>query len=340
MATTLQKSRVDWVDCAKGLTIILVVMMHSTLGVQVAMGTTGVMGEVVQFARAFRMPVFFLVAGLFLERTIESPWRTYFDKKILHFAYFYVLWSVIQLGLKFGIGGGNHPVHLQDFLLIPIKPYGTIWFIYILPLFFLITRLAKNLSPLTLIIVAVILNVIPIHTGWIVLDEFAHWYVFFLIGYICAPMVFALTRTAKEHPTIVIGAAFAFAAINICAMQSGLQEAPGLGLVLGIAGAAAVICLCSLFPGTWLGTGLRFCGERSLAIYLAFFLPMAASRIVIVKLGIVSDVDLAAALVTLSAIIGPLGLYYVAQFTPLRFLFNRPRIFRFKPMPEKSYSPA
>ena len=34
-------SRVDWVDYAKGICIILVVMMHSTLGVEKAMGETG-----------------------------------------------------------------------------------------------------------------------------------------------------------------------------------------------------------------------------------------------------------------------------------------------------------
>ena len=35
---TPQASRVDWVDYAKGICIILVVMMHSTLGVEQAAG--------------------------------------------------------------------------------------------------------------------------------------------------------------------------------------------------------------------------------------------------------------------------------------------------------------
>ena len=32
--------RLDWVDCCKGICIILVVMMHSTLGVEKALGST------------------------------------------------------------------------------------------------------------------------------------------------------------------------------------------------------------------------------------------------------------------------------------------------------------
>ena len=58
--------RVDWVDYAKGFCIIMVVMMHSTLGVEAAAGETGWMHHVVEFARPFRMPDFFLISGLFL----------------------------------------------------------------------------------------------------------------------------------------------------------------------------------------------------------------------------------------------------------------------------------
>ncbi|MDQ3560094.1 MAG: acyltransferase family protein, partial [Pseudomonadota bacterium] len=74
-------NRVDWVDVAKGICIIMVVMMHSTLGVEKAMGETGWMGYAVEFARPFRMPDFFLIAGLFLAARINAPWRLYLDRK-------------------------------------------------------------------------------------------------------------------------------------------------------------------------------------------------------------------------------------------------------------------
>ena len=37
---TPQASRIDWVDVAKGFCIVMVVMMHSTLGVEKAAGET------------------------------------------------------------------------------------------------------------------------------------------------------------------------------------------------------------------------------------------------------------------------------------------------------------
>ena len=46
------------------------------------------------------MPDFFLISGLFLASRIDRPWRDYLDSKVLHFAYFYVLWMTIQAVTK------------------------------------------------------------------------------------------------------------------------------------------------------------------------------------------------------------------------------------------------
>ena len=86
--TTSNAVRIDWVDYAKGICIVLVVMMHSTLGVEAARGREGWLHDVVEFAKPFRMPDFFLISGLFLARVIDRDWRTYLDRKVVHFALF------------------------------------------------------------------------------------------------------------------------------------------------------------------------------------------------------------------------------------------------------------
>jgi Acyltransferase family len=55
--------RVDAVDYAKGICIVMVVMMHSVLGVEKAADQTGFMHMFVMFAKPFRMPDFFLISG-------------------------------------------------------------------------------------------------------------------------------------------------------------------------------------------------------------------------------------------------------------------------------------
>jgi uncharacterized membrane protein YcfT len=96
----LDRERVAWVDYAKGFCIVMVVMMHSTLGVEQAAGAPSWMGAIVAFAKPFRMPDFFLISGLFLVRVIDRDWRDYLDRKVVHFAYFYALWVTIQFAFK------------------------------------------------------------------------------------------------------------------------------------------------------------------------------------------------------------------------------------------------
>ena len=100
MTSGIKRERVDWVDYAKGICIILVVMMHSTLGVEKAAGELSWLNGFIEWARPFRMPDFFLISGLFLASRIDRPWRQYLDTKLVHFAYFYILWMTIQFAMK------------------------------------------------------------------------------------------------------------------------------------------------------------------------------------------------------------------------------------------------
>ncbi|TIP38714.1 MAG: acyltransferase, partial [Mesorhizobium sp.] len=59
-------NRMPWVDTAKGLSIILVVMMYSAYNTGEYTGSVGFLHYVIGFATPFRMPEFFLISGLFL----------------------------------------------------------------------------------------------------------------------------------------------------------------------------------------------------------------------------------------------------------------------------------
>ena len=194
--------RIDWVDYAKGICIVLVVMMHSVLGVEAATGQTGFMHVLVAFAKPFRMPDFFLISGLFLAVVIDRDWRTYLDRKVVHFAYFYLLWVTIQFGFKapsFAAESGWAHVglmYLQSF----IEPFGTLWFIYLLPVFFVVCKATRRMPPLLIWAVAALLEAAHISTGWTVIDEFAARFVYFYSGYWLAGYVFAWSDRARARP--------------------------------------------------------------------------------------------------------------------------------------------
>src|SRR5665213_1465281 len=179
-------ARVAWVDYAKGFCIIMVVMMHSTLGVEKAAEATGWMTYVVAFAKPFRMPDFFMISGLFLSRVIDRDWRTYLDKKVFHFAYFYAVWLTIQFAFKAPqIAGDRGAAEIvRAYALAFIDPFGTIWFIYLLPIFFVLTKALRGVSPWPILIAGAILQMANVHTGWVIPDEFALRFVYFYAGYV------------------------------------------------------------------------------------------------------------------------------------------------------------
>src|SRR6201987_2944454 len=203
---TKSTGRVDWVDFAKGICIVMVVMMHSVLGVELAAGRTGFMHAVVMFAKPFRMPDFFLISGLFLALVIDRDWRTYLDRKVVHFAYFYVLWVTIQFGFKPpGFAAEHGWAHVgHEYLLSFIEPFGTLWFIYLLPIFFIVIKLTRRVPAILIFGIAVLLESAHVATGWTAIDEFCARFVYIYSGYILADYVFALSDRARAHPALAL----------------------------------------------------------------------------------------------------------------------------------------
>lgn len=340
-AMTGASERVDWVDYAKGFCIVFVVMMHSTLGVEAAAGQEGWMHDVVAFAKPFRMPDFFLISGLFLARVIDRDWTTYLDRKVVHFAYFYVLWVTIQFAFKapglmvshgaLGVAG----LYLQAY----VEPFGTLWFIYLLPIFFVITKLTRNVSPVAIWVLAAGLEIATIETGWTVIDEFASRFVYFYTGYTLATRIFGFAAGVQRRPSLAAGGLVLWGLVNHAFVVRGWSELPLVSLGLGLLGATAVVSISALMAKVDIFAALRWAGENSIVIYLAFFLPMAASRAVLLKTGYL-DVGTVSLLVTAAGVVTPLLFFLLVRRTKLRFLFERPAMFRLQPRPRMALQPA
>lgn len=336
------KPRVDWVDYAKGFCIVMVVMMHSTLGVEAAAGRESWMHYLVAFAKPFRMPDFFLISGLFLARVIDRDWRNYLDKKVVHFLYFYVLWVTIQFAFKapgFLVQGGVLGV-AEQYALAFIEPFGTLWFIYLLPVFFVVTKLTRRVPPLLIFVVAAALEIAPIHTGWIMIDEFAARFVYFFAGYWLATHFFTFARMVQDNPAVAVVGLGVWALINGTLVFAGYGDLPLVSLALGFVGAAAVVTVAALLARVnWLSV-LRYAGENSIVAYLAFFLPMAATRAVLLKTGVVPDLGLVALIVTAMGVVMPLVFHALIRKTRANFLFLRPAAFRLDGVRKAQLQPA
>jgi len=325
--------RVDWVDYAKGICIVMVVMMHSVLGVELAAGQTGFMHVLVAFAKPFRMPDFFLISGLFLPLVIGRDWRTYLDRKVVHFAYFYVLWVTIQFGFKAPAFAAETSWGHAGFLYLEsfIEPFGTLWFIYLLPIFFVVTKLTRKITPLAIWAVAAALEMAHVVTGWTVIDEFCARFVYFYSGYLFADTVFALADRARAEPARALAGLALWVIVNGGLVAMGYSEWPLVSLMLGLSGACAIVTFGTLLARMrWLNF-LRFCGEHSIVIYLAFFLPMASMRTLLLRTALIPDIGTVSLIVTVVGIAGALLIWRVALAAKDNFLFERPAAFWIAP---------
>jgi len=333
----LNPTRVAWVDYAKGFCIVMVVMMHSTLGVEAAAGEQSWMGALVAFAKPFRMPDFFLISGLFLARVIGRPWRAYLDTKVIHFAYFYVLWVTIQFAFKApGIAAevGWSGV-AQAYALAFIEPFGTLWFIYLLPIFFVVTKLMRDVPQVLLWFAAAFVQIADIHTGWIVIDEFCARFVYFYSGYVLAPYVFDFAETVFANQRAALLFLCSWALFEAVMVFGGYSELPVVNLGLGFLGALAVVAAGVLLSARSWALPLRYAGENSIVVYLAFFLPMAATRTALLKFAPDLDLGTVALIVTTAGVITPLILHMLVKNTQLRFLFKRPAWAKLRPPAER-----
>jgi uncharacterized membrane protein YcfT len=321
-------TRIDWVDHAKGICIVLVVMMHSTLGVEKAAGEASWLNGFIEWARPFRMPDFFLISGLFLSTRIGRPWRGYLDSKVLHFAYFYVVWMTVQFATKgYGLYRSEGLAGtIEAYALGFVDPFGTLWFIYLLAVFFAVAKAVRGLSPVAVFAAAAVLEMAPVDTGLLAIDEFASRFVYFFTGYWLAPRIFAFAaRIAGKPVSVVLAGLFIWGAGNAFLVGEGWSRLPGIGLALGFVGAAAVVALGVLLAKSKLAEPLRYCGENSIVIYLAFFLFMAAARSLLLRFAPEADLGLISLAVTAGGVAGPVFLFWAVRKTPFAFLFARPQ---------------
>jgi len=327
--------RTNWIDVAKALCIVLVVIMHSTLGYQNALGDVGFLDPIVAFFTPFRIPTFFVLSGLFLQRALDRDLRSFAQGRLAHLAYFYILWLLVLVAAKEGSALLMDPAALARSLLWAlIEPYGSLWFIHLLAVFSLVAYACRRVDPLVLLAAAALLAILDIQTGSTLIDEFADRSVYFAAGWALAPVFFAAQRFAFDRPWAAAGMVGAFVLANTAVVfGSSLVGQPLVDIALGLSGALAMtIVAARLAELPTAGPILAAIGRRSLAIYVAFTLPMAAVRLGLLRMGVLDDgwiaIGMGSALIAGAAIVVPLLIERLTRGTPLAFLFERPRAAR------------
>lgn len=284
-------TRVDWVDYAKAIGIIMVVYGHVARGVY----NSGIEFSEYFFTLtdniiySFHMPLFFFLSGLFFYQSfVKKGARQLFFSKIDTIVYPYLVWSILQGSMEVFLASyTNGNVTLSEVFSL-WEPRAQFWFLYALFLIFLVSIVVYFWIPKKLEIIVIILAGIlyiehSMVSGIPILGVVSNNLVFFMLGvfftkYNIQYYLSSLVAFFVILMTFVIAQYLFHISLAEIYTYQGVES-----LLLACVSIAFVVSLSILVSKS----SMRFLaviGASSMAIYLMHILAGSGIRVILSKL--------------------------------------------------------
>ncbi len=274
-------TRIDWIDAAKGISILLVVFHHAHLTAASVGHGWHVFARFDALFTPVRMPLFFAVSAVFAAKAVGQSWRKLFTSKLAYFLYLYGLWTTIYWAYyryllpepATGLLGTSG----KQLLTMWIVPVSGQWFLWVLAIYFILAKALNNMKhPLTLAAFCALAAVAENLSR----DYFAHHshqkallYAPFFLGGLWYGRAALSHLPQRPRAAFAIGA-LAYAAVAIVD-EILPHDLPGTRLALSAAGlllgCSATVLLCR---SDTVRRSLSFFGRNTLSIYVAHGLVM------------------------------------------------------------------
>ena len=316
--------RIEWVDAARGIGIVLVVFAHDVRGLELV-GTSPLATRVDRLIYAFHMPLFFFLAGLFASQSARRGARAFVTDKLRVIAYPYLLWSLLQGVLQIAMTRQtNSHLAWRDLVAIPYQPIMQFWFLYTLFLVFILFLVCHRLRVPTWGFLALGIGLswlsskgIPPHGE---IDSLCIYFVYFTLGLTFSEALRRRMGGMQPLPSLVAGAA-GFGVLVALVERVGVPWPVGvLAAAVGTMGTLFLAQAASAAPGMGF---LRTLGAYSLQIYVAHSMASAAMRIALHRIGVDAPA-IQIVLGTAAGILAPLALVRVTESIGFDYLFSWP----------------
>ncbi len=147
--------RIDWLDTAKGLSIIGVVLFHAHLCAWSLGFEPAYTGAINDFLQPIRMPLFFTISGVLAANALARSWPTVLAGRVWTYVYIFGLWGLLRW-IFFGqvVVNVRAPVEGTDWtqlLTMWVLPTSALWFVWALAIYFVVAKLADRFRTLALL---------------------------------------------------------------------------------------------------------------------------------------------------------------------------------------------
>ncbi|MGY1769897.1 acyltransferase family protein [Blastococcus sp. SYSU D00813] len=337
--------RYDWPDAGRGVCMVLVVLMHTSIWVdaQIGEGHRGLWAEVTGFLAPLRMPLFFVISGFFAARVLSRPLAKT-RRRTVGMVYLYALWTALFLARLWVPGiGPEDPPNAGGIALSILAPTA-FWYLYALPLYFLTARIlvaalghrsAWALIPLAAVsVVAPLLDpaTAPIQQDplpVLMVPSVLANLVWFYLGTQAPELWLRLMKSATPSKLIAAAAGYSTAYWLLTTLD--VEPAFRLPLsALALYAAAQALSLWSM--GGSVASLLRAIGARTLPVYILHFFVISALSAAVTSSGALTHLRSQADLWTLllpAVLVGPIigGTILAGRLlnaSPLRWLLTPP----------------
>ncbi len=347
MSENVRTNRLNWVDYARGIAILLVVYRHVVYGFRRSnIVISDFMFNIQDVFFNFRMPVFFILSGIFIANSLKRrSTAAVIRDRASTLLYPYFLWALVNILLQiFFSGFSNAKRDWHDLSLIVMQPreIGPIWYLLALfntsMLYILVSQVLKNRWVHLLFALAVhFISLIPALRDYSLLTDMLNFYPFFVIGTFASETVLSPEKSARSFklhnlfwllPLFVAGQWFWF--MNKEVFHPWYLPAY---FIIMLVGCYFIMLVAYNIQGYRSTAWLAFLGKYALYIYILHFYLVAISRLIMIRFFPGVNIWFVALVGVISGLCIPIVLYRLIR------PFGGDWLFSLKP-PKTSLKPA
>ena len=342
--SSYDENRYPWVDYAKGIAIILVAYRHVLGGyAKAGIYVPDYLDMVQQSVYNFRMPLFFILAGIFVRKSlVKRGFKKFTAYKLNTILYPYLVWATLQLTLQIIFSRySNGDKDLSDYLYLLYYPRALdqFWFLYtifnitLLFTFFYIYCHIKTIGQLVLGVFFYYLSTLPAVMDISLLQDTLQFYIYFALGSWGAHIILSdRYRPIFASPWLFVGLLpfFLISQWYWVSHQDLRDFAPYLFMLIAILGSMFVFNIAFMLGQARAAHFLRVVGHHSLYIYMMHVIALALARVLLINLLGITHIFILLPLGMVVAVALPIIFYRVSVTNGLWFLyyFKAPRSVR------------
>jgi len=332
----LKEKRWLWIDYDKGISIILVGYGHCYSILKdhgLALDNYPFFNYIGVFLYGFRMPLFFIVSGLLVGRSLNKKGlRNYIGDRTNNILYPLFIWGILQITLQILTSRFTHntvkPISYLNLIINP-RETGHFWYLnalFCIGVIYAFLKAKLKLTPILQVILGLIffsasayIHIHDINFGF--LTDVFEYYVFFALGDLISNVMLAEKNIQKFSSwkiffpllALFLTIQYFFTQINLKPTPDGINyvehKLPFFFLVEALVGCTISVNFSFLLQKYKALTFLRIVGFHSLFIYCMQIITMTIARTVVVTALHITYVPAVIMLVWSSGIILPIFFY-------------------------------